>query len=80
MSLEEFKDWLFDVLNDVDSSILADIETKDRLNKFQLSMAGGGQFEIECRKLQGVYGEKKQKTNRVWKDKAIQPDCPADQI
>ena len=51
MSLEEFKDWLFFLLNDVDSSILADIETKDRLNKFQLSMAGGGQFEIECRKL-----------------------------
>ena len=51
MTLEEFKDWLFDVLNDVENGIIADIETKDRLNRFQLSMVGGGQFEIECRKL-----------------------------
>ena len=49
--MKDFKDWLFDVLNDLDSDIIADIETNDKLNKFQLSMAGGGQFEIECREL-----------------------------
>lgn len=51
MTLEDFKDWLFDVLNDLDSDILADIETNEKLNTFQLSMAGGNVFEIECRNL-----------------------------
>lgn len=49
MTREDFKDWLFDVLNDLDSDILADIETNEKLNTFQLSMAGGNVFEIECR-------------------------------
>ena len=82
MSLNDFKDWLFNLLNEVDADMLADIETKDKLNTFQLSMADGSVFEIECREAeaQGVYGEKQQKTNSVRKDKAIQPDRPANQI
>lgn len=80
MSLNDFKDWLFNLLNGVDADMLADIETKDKLNTFQLSMADGSVFEIECREAQGVYGKKQQKTNRVRKDKAIQSDYPADQI
>ena len=80
MSLNDFKDWLFNLLNEVDADMLADIETKDRLNTFQLSMADGGVFEIECREVQGAYGKRQQKTNRVRKDKAIQSDYPADQI
>ncbi len=51
MTLEDFKDWLFDVLNDLDSDIIADIETNEKSNTFLLSMVGGGQFEIECREL-----------------------------
>lgn len=50
MTLEDFKDWLFDVLNDLDSDILADIETNEKSNTFQLRMVGGNVFEIECRK------------------------------
>ena len=38
MSLNDFKDWLFNLLNEVDADTLADIETKDKLNTFQLSM------------------------------------------
>ena len=82
MTLEDFKDWLFDVLNDLDSDIVADIGTDDKSNTFKLTMVGGSVFEIECREAeaQGVYGEKQQKTNSVRKDKAIQPDRPANQI
>ena len=82
MTFEDFKDWIFDVLNELDSDILADIKTNDKANTFQLIMVGGSVFEIECREAeaQGVYGEKQQKTNSVRKDKAIQPDRPANQI
>lgn len=52
MTFEDFKDWLFDVLNDLDSDILADIKTDDKSNTFQLSMVGGNVFEIECREAQ----------------------------
>lgn len=51
MELEDFKDWLFDVLNDADGEIVADIETDEKANTFRLSMVGGSRFEIECRKL-----------------------------
>lgn len=51
MELEDFKDWLFDVLNDADSDIVVDIKTDEKLNTFRLDMVGGGKFEIECRKL-----------------------------
>lgn len=80
MSLNDFKDWLFNLLNEVDADMLADIETKDKLNTFQLRMADGNLFEIECREAQGVYGKKQQKTNSVRKDRPIIPHNPADQI
>ena len=51
MELNDFKDWLFDVLNEHNSDIIVDIETNEKSNTFQLSMVGGGRFEIECRKL-----------------------------
>ncbi|MDE7017801.1 MAG: hypothetical protein K2P65_09550 [Lachnospiraceae bacterium] len=51
MELNDFKDWLFDVLNEQDSDTIVDIETNDKLNTFQLSMVDGGRFEIECRNL-----------------------------
>lgn len=51
MELNDFQDWLFDALNDVDSDIVADIETDEKSNTFRLDMVGGGKFEIECRKL-----------------------------
>lgn len=49
MTFEDFKDWLFDVLNDLDSDIVADIGTDDKSNTFKLTMVGGNVFEIECR-------------------------------
>jgi len=51
MELNEFKDWLFDVLNEQSNDIILDINTNEKLNIFQLEMIGGGKFEIECRKL-----------------------------
>ena len=51
MELEDFKDWLFDVLNEQNNDIVVDIDTNERLNTFQLNMVGGGRFEIECRKM-----------------------------
>ena len=80
MTLNDFKDWLFNLLNEVDADTLTDIETRDRLNTFRLSMAEGGVFEIECREAQGVYGKAEQETNGVRKDKPILPFHTADQI
>ncbi len=51
MTLNFFKDILFELLNNMDEHILADIEADDRRNIFQLWMADGCGFEIECRKL-----------------------------
>lgn len=49
MGIDDFKDWLFDILNDLDSDILADIKPDDTANTFQLIMVGGNVFEIERR-------------------------------
>ncbi|MEY8413960.1 hypothetical protein AALB51_22385 [Lachnospiraceae bacterium 62-26] len=49
MEIDDFKDWLFDILNDLDSDILADIKLDDTANTFKLIMVGGNVFEIECR-------------------------------
>jgi len=49
MTFEDFKDWLFEVLNELDNDILADIKTNDKENTFELIMVGGNVFEIECR-------------------------------
>lgn len=51
MTLDLFKDILFELLNGMDEHILADIEADDRRNIFELRMADGCGFEIECRKL-----------------------------
>lgn len=82
MGIDDFKDWLFDILNDLDSDILADIKPDDTANTFQLIMVGGNVFEIECRETeaQGVYGRKQQETKSVRGDKQILPDYPADKI
>ncbi len=49
MTFEDFKDWLFEVLNDLDNDILVDIKTNDKADTFELIMVGGDVFEIECR-------------------------------
>ena len=51
MGIDDFKDWLFDILNDLDSDILADIKPDDTANTFKLIMVGGSVFEIECREV-----------------------------
>jgi len=51
--------------NEVDADMLADIETKDKLNMFQLSMADGSVFEIECRQHRG-YMEKSSRKLTVY--------------
>ncbi len=51
MTLEEFKDWLFELLNDSESDLIADIEADEKTNTFRLRMIDGSVFEITCRKL-----------------------------
>lgn len=51
MTTNDFKDWLFDILNEVDNDLLADIETKETEDAFQLKMIDGSSFEIKCRSL-----------------------------
>lgn len=50
MELNDFKDWLFDVLNEMDNDILADIDTNEKKDIFYLKMIDGSEFEIECHK------------------------------
>lgn len=50
MELNDFKDWLFDVLNEKDNDILADIDTNEKKNIFYLRMIDDSKFEIECHK------------------------------
>lgn len=38
MTLEDFKDWLFNLLNEVDTDTLTDIETKDKLSTYYISI------------------------------------------
>lgn len=51
MKLENFKDGLFDLLNDSDSLDIADIDTDDRNSIFMIKTQDGSLFEIECRKM-----------------------------
>ena len=46
MTHNEFKDRLFNVLNETDEMNIADIETYDRENKFKVVVSDGSQFII----------------------------------
>jgi hypothetical protein len=50
MQLNDFKDWLFEVLNENDSMGISDIESDDLNDTFKISMFDGTAFEIKCRK------------------------------
>lgn len=50
MTLNDFKDELFETLNEKDISMsIADIDADDRNNTFKIKMSDGSVFEIECR-------------------------------
>lgn len=51
MTTNDFKDWLFDVMNEADNDLLADIETMEAEDAFLLKMADGSCFEVKCRSL-----------------------------
>ena len=51
MKLENFKDGLFDLLNDSNGLEIADIDTDDRHNVLTVKTLDGSLFEIECRKM-----------------------------
>jgi len=46
MTHNEFKDYLFEVLNETEELDIADIETYDREHKFKVVVADGSQFII----------------------------------
>ncbi|MCI8409175.1 MAG: hypothetical protein HFJ09_07910 [Lachnospiraceae bacterium] len=50
MELNDFKNWLSDVLNEMDNGILADIDTNEKKNIFYLRMIDGSGFETKCYK------------------------------
>lgn len=51
MKLNDFKDRLFDVLNESEELNISDIHADDAGNTFSVEMADGSVFEIECRKI-----------------------------
>ncbi len=52
MTLDYFKDKLFEMMNEGDNELdIADINADERKNTFTVSTTDGSQFEIECRKL-----------------------------
>lgn len=52
MTLNYFKDKLFEMMNEGDNELdIADIDTNDRENTFTVSTTDRSQFQIECRKL-----------------------------
>lgn len=52
MELDEFKDLMFDLLNENDNTMILDIDTNEKEDTFDVTMVGGDVFEIEFRKLQ----------------------------
>lgn len=49
MTLDYFKDKLFDILNETDELDITDICVDDRADLLTVSIAGGSVFQIECR-------------------------------
>lgn len=49
MTIEEFKDFLFDGWNESDELNLQDIQTDEAHNLFSLCMEDGTWFVLECR-------------------------------
>lgn len=50
MKLNDFKDSLFDLMNEIWDLEICDIEADDRNNRFLVSVKDGSIFEIECRR------------------------------
>ena len=51
MSLNDFKDKLFDLLNEADNMEIKDIEANDKENTFRIFLEDGHLFELECRQI-----------------------------
>jgi hypothetical protein len=52
--MHDFKDCLFECLNENDSMGIADIEADDCNDTFRISMFDGTAFEIKCSKVDGL--------------------------
>lgn len=50
MKLDDFKDSLFDLMNELWELEICDIEADDRNNWFLVAVKDGSVFEIECRR------------------------------
>lgn len=58
MTLNEFKDYLFDAINESPLLPLRDIRSIDRENRLILTMWDESEFEITCRQIKTVdFGE-----------------------
>lgn len=50
MGLNDFKDWLFDLINDAEDMDTAYLEADDRNNLLIVGMPSGNTFVIQCKK------------------------------
>ena len=60
MTLNDFKDCLFDLLNESDELDLSDIISEDRKHRFILSFSDGSRILLQCQSL--IPQEEKQPT------------------
>lgn len=51
MELNDFKDKIFELLNEADEMKISDIETNDRENIFKVMLQNGSAFEVQCRQI-----------------------------
>lgn len=49
MTLDDFKDVLFDLINESDALHIAEIRTYDKENRFEIVTSDGAVFEVSCR-------------------------------
>ena len=48
MGIEQFKDMVFELLNDADDVGISDIDTNDKENTFKIFLQNGNIFELKC--------------------------------
>lgn len=51
MELNDFKDWLFDLINEAEDMDTAYIKLRDKNDTLIIGMPDGGIFEIWCKKI-----------------------------
>lgn len=72
MGLNDFKDKLFDLLNESDNMEIKDIKANDKENIFKIFLEDGYLFEIECRQ---ISSPKKPIKNQIYITEEEKENC-----